>query len=97
MSTPNVREQLADLIKDCTTIPEAVDRFQKKGVLLRPYSTDALFGKGVSTALAELVRALSDGSIFVRDVHGATCMLVIYRTGDLMYLQGEYSVAASES
>jgi len=97
MSTSNVREQLENLIKDCTTIPEAVDRFQKKGVILRPYSIEALFGKGVSTALAELVRALSDGSIFARDVHGSTCMLVIYRTGDLMYLQGEFSVAAPES
>ena len=97
MSTANVRDQLENLIKDCTTIPEAVDRLQKKGVLLRPYPTDALFGKGVSTALAELVRALSDGSIFVRDVHGSTCMLVIYRTGDLMYLQGEFSLAAPPS
>ncbi|MFA6560961.1 MAG: hypothetical protein WCV00_03525 [Verrucomicrobiia bacterium] len=92
MSTPNVREQLEDSIKDCTSIPEAVDRLQKKGVILRPYSIDVLFGKGVSTALAELVRAVSDGSIFVRDVHGSTCMLVVYRTGDLMYLQGEFSI-----
>lgn len=97
MSTPNVREQLESLIQDCTTIPEAVARLQKKGVLLRPYSTEALFGKGVSTALAELVRALSDGNIFVRDVHGSTCMLVIYRTGDLMYLQGEFALPSAES
>ncbi|MFA5194109.1 MAG: hypothetical protein WC740_25655 [Verrucomicrobiia bacterium] len=97
MSTPNVREQLESLIRDCTTIPEAVDRLQKKGVILRPYATEALFGKGVSTALAELVRALSDGNVFVRDVHGSTCMLVIYRTGDLMYLQGEFSVSTPEA
>jgi hypothetical protein len=96
MSTANVREELENTIKDCNSIPEAVDRLQKKGVILRPYSIEALFGKGVSTALAELVRALSDGSIFVRDVHGATCMLVIYRTGDLMYLQGEFSVLGAE-
>jgi hypothetical protein len=96
MSTGNVRQQLEDLIKDCATLPEAVDRFQKKGVVLRPYPIEALFGKGVTTALAELVRALSDGGIFVRDVHGPTCMLVIYRTGDLMYLQGEFTVLAAE-
>jgi hypothetical protein len=96
MSTANVREQLDDLIKDCTSIPEAVDRLQKKGVILRPYSIEALFGKGISTALAELVRALSDGSIFIRDLHGSTCMLVIYRSGDLMYMQGEFSIAAPE-
>jgi hypothetical protein len=96
MSTANVREQLDNLIKDCTSIPEAVDRLQKKGVILRPYSIEALFGKGISTALAELVRALSDGSIFIRDLHGSTCMLVIYRSGDLMYMQGEFSIAAPE-
>lgn len=96
MSTANVREQLDNLIKDCTSIPEAVDRLQKKGVILRPYSIEALFGKGISTALAELVRALSDGSIFIRDLHGSTCMLVIYRSGDLMYMQGEFSTATPE-
>ena len=96
MSTATVREQLDNLIKDCASIPEAVDRLQKKGVVLRPYAIESLFGKGISTALAELVRALTDGSIFVRDVHGSTCMLVIYRTGDLMYLQGEFSILETE-
>ena len=96
MSTSNVRQQVEDLIRDCTTVPEAVDRYQKKGVVLRPYPIEALFGKGVTAALAELIRALSDGGIFVRDVHGSTCMLVVYRTGDLMYLQGEFSIAVPE-
>ena len=96
MSTSNVRQNIEDLIKDCASIPETVDRFQKKGVILRPYPLEVLFGKGVTAALAELVRAVSDGTIFNRDVHGATCMVVIYRTGDLMYLQGEFSTLAPE-
>ena len=75
MSKSNVQQQLENLIKDCNTVPEAVDRFQKKGVILRPYPVEALFGKGVTTALAELIRAMSDGSVFLRDAHGSTCML----------------------
>ena len=92
MADINLRHQVLDLIKDCTTFPEIVGRLQEHHVLFRPNPLDSLFGGGVSTAIAELLVCREGVELFLRDVHGQTCTLVLRRPGDGMYLQGEFSL-----
>ena len=97
MAAVNVRQELLNLIQGGKSLAEVIARCQKYGVVFRPYSVDALFGKGVTAALAEVVLSLNDGDVLVRDVHGSTCMLVIHRTADVMYFQGEFVVKTPET
>jgi len=97
MAEVNVRQELQKVIQGSKSLAEVIARCQKYGVVFRPYPVDALFGKGVTTALAELMLALDDGDVFVRDVHGSTCMMVIHRTADVMYFQGEFMVKTPET
>ena len=97
MAVVNVRQELLNLVRGSKSLAEVIARCQKYGVVFRPYPVDALFGKGVTAALAELVLALDDGDVFVRDVHGSTCMMVVHRATDVMYFQGEFTVKTPET
>ncbi|MCX7826993.1 MAG: hypothetical protein N2689_15790 [Verrucomicrobiae bacterium] len=97
MAEVNVRQELQKVIEGSKSLAEVIARCQQYGVIFRPYPVDALFGKGVSTAMAELILALDDGDVFARDLHGSTCMMVVHRTADVMFLQGEFVVKPTES
>jgi hypothetical protein len=90
-------QRLLKLLEGCDNITAVVRRFQEHGVPFRPYPLEALFGRGVTAATPELLLDFDDGEVFLRDVHGRNCMIVVRRTGDVMYLQGEYAEPATES
>ena len=90
------KQRLLELVQGCNTIPTLVMRLKEHGVIFRPNPLEALFGRGVTAAVPELLLAFDDGEVFIRDFHGRNCMLVVRRSGDTTYLQGEYTEPASE-
>lgn len=91
------KKRLLEVVQGCNTIPAIVMRFKEHGVVFRPNPLEALFGRGVTAATPELLLALDDGEVFLRDMHGRNCMLVVRRTGDTTYLQGEYTEPGSDA
>ncbi len=96
MDAATFRARLLEVVQGCKTIPTVVARFKEHGVVFRPYPLEALFGRGVTAATPELLLDFDDGEVFIKDFHGRNCMLVVRRTADVMYLQGEYSEPTPE-
>lgn len=90
------KKRLLETVQGCNTIPTVVMRLKEHGVIFRPNPLEALFGRGVTAAVPELLLAFDDGEVFIRDMHGRNCMLVIRRSGDTTYLQGEYTVPGTD-